>query len=71
MKKDILGRGGQGIVYGCLWKNKNTAVKEIYLEGNKEVANDLFKELQIMVEKKSDKIVEIFGYSLYTYEEEL
>jgi hypothetical protein len=31
MKKEILGKGGQGTVYACEWKDKNIAVKEINL----------------------------------------
>ncbi len=53
-KKDIIGIGGQGIVYGGIWKEKKCAIKEIILQGNREVAKGLFQELQIMVEKKSD-----------------
>jgi hypothetical protein len=65
MKKDIIASGGQGIIYGCIWKEKKCAIKEIILNGNKEVAKYLFQELKIMVEKKSDFIVNTFGYSLY------
>ena len=54
-----------------MWKGKKYAVKEIILDGNKEEAKILFKELQIMIEKRSDYIVEIFGYSLLIDGEEL
>ncbi len=41
------------------------------LAGNKAKGKDVFQELLIMLEKKSDKIVQIFGYSLLTDGEEL
>ncbi len=67
----MIGEGGQGIVYACEWQGKNCAIKQVALAGNKAKGKDLFQELQIMVEKKSDKIVKIYGYSLLIEGEEL
>ena len=44
-KKDIIGSGGQGIVYGCIWKERKCAIKETILQGNRDVAKSLFQEL--------------------------
>jgi hypothetical protein len=46
----VIGKGGQGIVYGCVWQKKNCAIKQVILAGDKAVGKDLFQELQIMIE---------------------
>lgn len=51
-KKEIIGSGGLGIVYGCIWKDKKCAIKEIILQGNRDLAISLFQELKIMAEIK-------------------
>ncbi len=53
-KKDLIGEGGQGIVYAGVYLGKPCAIKQVILFGNKAKGKDLFQELQIMVEKKSD-----------------
>ena len=50
----MITEGGQGIVYAGMWQGKNCAIKQVILAGNKTKGKDLFNELQIMVEKKSE-----------------
>ncbi len=53
-KKNLIGEGGQGTVYAGVYQGKACAIKQVILFGNKGKGKDLFQELQIMVEKKSD-----------------
>ena len=53
-KRKVIGKGGQGIVFDCKWKEKKCAIKEILISGDREVAENLFQELKIMEEKKSE-----------------
>ncbi len=42
LNKDYLGKGGQGIVHGCIWNGKSSAVKEIVVAEDLETTKNIF-----------------------------